>query len=133
MVLFARGLSRAGIDRQGVNVATHQFGGGSIDHPMSLHLRDPVEGGCRDGDVEVSAFARAGMADVPGAVVTNLEQGRMQGGLQRGPQPFHPFAHVGSFSWKPRISQNVVKAVKMKMAGRKNQVLSATQVASGNR
>src|SRR5690349_9404230 len=99
---------------------------------MSLHLRQPVERRRGDGDVKMPALACAGMADVPGTVVTYFQERRLQRRLQCRAQSFHAFAHVGSFSWNPRISQKVVMAVKTKIAGRKNQVLSATHVASGS-
>ena len=98
--LFLTGdLGRVRVNRQRVNIAAHQFGGGSIDHPMSFHRRHPLEGVRGDGDVEVAAFTRAGMTGMPGAVIADLEPGRMQRGFQRGAQEFNPRrAHEDSFS-----------------------------------
>ena len=70
-----------------MDVPAHEFSGGSIDHPMPLHLRHAVERGGGDGDVEMPAFARAGMADVPGAVVADFEQRRVQRLLERATHP----------------------------------------------
>ena len=86
----------ARVDRQGVDVAAHQFSGGSIDHSMSLYPGDTFEGRRDDGDVKMPALARAGMAGVFGAVVANFEQGRMERLLERGAQPFDPRAHTDS-------------------------------------
>ena len=76
--MFFENLRRPRVDRQRVNVPAHQFSGGSIDHPMSLYLRDALEGRRHDGDVEMAAFACAGVTGVFGAVVANLEQGGVQ-------------------------------------------------------
>src|SRR5262245_19928880 len=62
-------LSGPGVDRQGMDVLAHQFRGGSIDHPVHLHLSGALEGRGGDGHVEMAALARAGMADVLVAVV----------------------------------------------------------------
>ena len=83
---FQSGLSRARVDRQRVDVPAHQFGGGSIDHPVSLHRGHAGERRGRDLDVKMPAFARAGMAGMLGAVVADLEQ-RRAAGLQRRAQP----------------------------------------------
>src|SRR3954467_10723383 len=106
------------VDRQRGDVAAHQFSGGSIDHPMPLHLRQPGEGCGADGHVEMPAFARARMADVPGAVVTNLEQYGLQA-LQRGPQPFDALrAHdVLSLVSTPRRVHNTTVSVNTMATG----------------
>lgn len=70
-----------------MNVAAHQFSGRSIDHPVSFHRRHPVEGGSGNRHVKMAAFARAGMPRVFGAVVTDVEQRRVQCMLERGAQP----------------------------------------------
>ena len=127
------GLSRPRVDRQGVDIAAHQFSGGSIDHPVALHLRDALEGGGGNRDVKVSAFARTGMAGMPGTVVADLEQGRMQA-LQRRSQPLDARAHVGcsglSFSSWPRISQNTMATLNRKSRGIESQDLKSTQAFS---
>ena len=45
---------------------------------MPLYLREPGEGRGGNGDVEMAAFPRAGVAGVFGAVVADLEQRRVQ-------------------------------------------------------
>jgi len=77
-------------------VAAHQFSGGSIDHSMSLHPRDPFEGRRDNGDVEMAALARAGMTGMSGAVVADFEQRRMQRLLECGAQPVDARAHADS-------------------------------------
>ena len=70
-----------------MDVAAHQFGGGSIDHPMSFERGHAREAGGGDDDVEMAAFTRAGVAGVFGAVIADLEQRGMQGRFERGAQP----------------------------------------------
>ena len=79
-------LGRSRVDRQRVDVAAHQFSGGSIDHPVPFQRGDAGKARRRDHDVEMAAFASTGVAGVFRAVVANLEQGRVQGGLERCPQ-----------------------------------------------
>ena len=69
-----------------MDVAAHQFSGGSIDHPVSFQRGHAGEARGGDDDVEMAAFTRAGVAVMFRAVVANLEQGRMQGGFERGAQ-----------------------------------------------
>lgn len=123
------------VDRQRVDVAAHQFGGGSIDHPVSLHLRDPVED-CRGNDhVEMAALTRAGVADVLRAVVANLEPHGLQG-LQRRAQPFHPIAgrslahEARSLASRPRSAHNTTANVNTMAMGGAIQTLNNTQSAS---
>lgn len=63
---------------------------------MPLYLRDTLERGRHDGDVEMAAFARAGVTDVLGTVVADFEQGGVQRLLERGTQSFDPAAHADS-------------------------------------
>ena len=63
---------------------------------MSLYLRGTLERGRHDGDVEMAAFARAGMTRVLGAVVADFEQRGMQRLLERGTQSLDAGAHVDS-------------------------------------
>ena len=77
------GLRRARVNRQRMDVAAHQFSGGSIDHPMPFQRGNPGKARCRDYDVEMAAFASSGMAGVFRAVIANLEQAWMQGGFER--------------------------------------------------
>ena len=72
------GLRRASVNRQRMDVAAHQFSGGSIDHPVPFQRGNPGEAGGGDDDVEMAAFSRARVAFVLRAVIANLEQGRVQ-------------------------------------------------------
>ena len=96
---------------------------------MTLHLWDAIERGCGDGDVEMPAFARAGVPGVLRAVVANLQQGRVEGRLQGLAQLLDARVQVGSFGpfsfdSYPRSSPNGMNALNRTIAGRKNQVLS---------
>src|SRR5690348_6868241 len=119
------------IDRQRVDVAAHQFSGGSIDHPMALHLRPPGERGRGDGHVEMAALTRAGMPDVSGAVVADLEQDRLQG-LQGGPQPLDALRGHEALSLpnRPRSVHNTTASVNTMATGGAIQTLNSTQSAS---
>jgi hypothetical protein len=91
-----------------MDVAAHQFSGGSIDHPMPFERRDSGEARGGNYDVEMTAFACPGMTGVPRAVVTDFEQAWVQGGFERCTQPLHArtCAHgAGSFvksKWRSR-------------------------------
>ena len=63
---------------------------------MPLYLRDTLERGRHYGDVEMAAFARAGMAGMLGTVVADFEQGGVQRLLERGTQSFDAAAHADS-------------------------------------
>ena len=115
-----------------MDVAAHQFSGGSIDHPVPFQRGNAGEGRGRDDDVEMAAFARAGVAFVFRAVIANLEQGRMQGGFERGAQPLGARAHVDSSAptlsdQYPRSIQNMRPAVNTNTSGMIIQVLKNTQ------
>src|SRR5688572_35187 len=86
------------VDRQRVYVPAHQFGGGSIDHPMSFDRRHAGEGRGRNDHVEMAALARSCVSGVFGAVVANLEQRGMEFALQCLAQFFHA-GHVDSCDW----------------------------------
>ena len=72
-----------------MDVAAHQFGGGSIDHPMPFQRGDAGKLRRRDHDVEMAAFAGAGVAGMFGAVIAYFEQARVQGGFERGTKAVH--------------------------------------------
>ena len=121
------------VDRQRVNVAAHQFSGGSIDHPMALDAGDPVEGRRRDGDVEMAAFARTRVAGVTGAVVTDFEQGGMKLPLQDGAQARHArrLVHEAlSFPSAPRSIHSMRPMENTIATGGRIQTLKVTQSAS---
>ena len=134
MDFFVQELNGARVDRQRVNVLAHELGGGSIDHPMSLHLRHAVERGGGDGHMKMAAFARTGMADVFGAVVANLEQRRMQRILESGTQACDarrvthaPFSVLTA----PRNIRYPSPSVVTSANGVRIQTLKVTQSASG--
>ena len=79
-------LGRARVNRQRMDVAAHQFSGGSIDHPVPLQRGNAGEAGGGDDDVKMAAFPCARVAFVLRAVVADFEQGRVQGGFERRPQ-----------------------------------------------
>lgn len=111
---------------------THQFSGGSINHPVSLHLRGALEGRCDDGDVEMAAFPRTGMAGMLGAVVADLEQGRLQRLLERGPELFDPRAHAdlsGVVEGCWRMIQTTMPAMNTKASGIETKTLKFTQAS----
>ena len=113
MELFAKNSNRPGVYRERVDISAHQFGGGSIDHSMSLYLRDPVEHGRGDDHVEMAAFARPGMAGVLRAVVADFEHHGLQA-LQGRPQAIDPrrCAHeVLSLLKAPRMTHNTIAIV----------------------
>jgi len=114
-----------------MDAVAQQFSGGSIDHPMSLHLRQPGEGGGGNGDVEMPAFARTCMSDVFRAVIADLEQYGMQR-LQRGPQPLDAVhAHEGlSLANTPRSVHSTTASVNTIAMGGAIQTLKSTQSAS---
>lgn len=97
-----------------MDVPAHQFGGGSIDHPVPLDRRDTGERRRRDDHVEMAAFACAGMAGVLRTVVTDLEAHGMERRFERGPQPRDALGrHVGeSFvNRTSRSAQNIAASV----------------------
>ena len=69
-----------------MNVLAQKRGGGSIDHPMALYLRRAVEHRRGNDHVEMAALAGTGVTNMFGAVIANLEQGRVQRLLERGAQ-----------------------------------------------
>ena len=69
-----------------MDVAAHQFSGGSIDHPVPFQRGSAGESRRGDDDVEMTAFARTGVAFVLRAVVADFEQGRVQRGFERDAQ-----------------------------------------------
>jgi len=113
MELFAKNSNRPGVYRERVDVSAHQFGGGSIDHSMSLYLRDPVERGRGDGHVEMATFARAGVPGVLRAVVTDFERDGLQA-LQGRTQSIDArrCVHEGlSLVKAPRMTHNTIASV----------------------
>jgi len=85
MIFLVWKLNGPRVDRQRVYVPAHEFSGGSIDHPMTLHLRHPGERRSGNGHVEMTPFAGARMSNVLVAVIADFEQRGMQGRLQRCP------------------------------------------------
>ena len=82
-------LWRPRVYRQRMDVAAHQFSGGSIDHPMPFQRGNAGKARRRDHDVEMATFAGPGVAGMFGAVIANLEQARMQSGFERCTQTLH--------------------------------------------
>ena len=128
-MFFDEELDGSRVDRQRVNVPAHQFSGGSIDHSMPLHLREAREGRRDDGDVEMPALARAGVAGMFGTVVTNLEQRGMQRLFERGAQSLDAGAHADSLLGCPRMIQNTIPRVNTNNNGTATKVLKFTQAS----
>lgn len=116
-----------------MDVAAHQLGGGSIDHPMPLKCRDPGEAIRGNGDVEMPTFTRPGVAGVLRAVIADLESGGLQGLLQCRSQALHAGIHAGPAGVSRgacRNSPKMITAVNTKISGMMIQVLNVTQAAS---
>src|SRR5512142_415006 len=73
----------AGVDRQGVDAARHQFDQRIIYEPVPGDPAKALETRARDRDAEVAPLARARMADVLIAVVDDFERLRGQPRAQR--------------------------------------------------
>ena len=112
-----------------MDVAAHQFSGGSIDHPVPFQRGNPGEAGGGDDDVEMTPFARTGVALVLRAVIANLEQGRMQGGFERGAKPLGARGriHVGSRVSAPRIRYRMTPKRNTSASGNAIHTLNVTQ------
>ena len=118
-----------------MDVAAHQFSGGSIDHPVSLQRGDSGKARRRDHDVEMTAFASPGVAGMFGAVIAYLEQARMQGGFERCTQAFyarstHGADSLDSFMITLRSRYSAMPTMKIIARGTAIQTLKATQSAS---
>jgi len=130
------GLRRARVNRQRMDVAAHQFSGGSIDHPMPFQRGNAGKARRRDHDVEMATFASPGVAGVFGAVIANLEQTRMQSGFERCTQAIrsrtraHGADSFDSFENTPRSRYNTTPTMKIMAKGTAIQTLKVTQSAS---
>jgi len=97
---------------------------------MALHLRDPFEGGGGNGHVKMATFARAGVTNVPGAVVANFQQDRLQT-LQRRAQPFDSRGQdAPSLPKAPRSIQNRIASENTMATGGMIHTLNVTHSAS---
>jgi len=126
-------LRGARVDRQRVNITAHQFSGGSIDHPVPFYRSPPLECSGGNRDVEMATFASTRMAGMLGAVVTDLEQRRMQCVLERGAQPLDArggIHGVGPFLNRSRSNQKIMPNVKTRTTGKLIQTLKVTQADS---
>ena len=116
-----------------MDVAAHQLGGGSIDHPVPFERRNPGEAGRGDDHVEMAAFARARVAFVLRAVVADLEQGRVQGGFECQAQALSARAGAhgaDSLDSTPRNRYSKTPTMKIIAAGRAIQTLKKAHSCS---
>jgi len=118
-----------------MDVAAHQFGGGSIDHPMPFQRGDAGKPRRRDHDVEMATFAGAGVAGMFGAVIAYFEQAGMQGGFERCTKAFyarsaHGADSLDSFMNAPRTRYSAMPTMKIIARGTAIQTLKVTQSAS---
>lgn len=112
-----------------MDVAAHQFGGGSIDHPVAFHRASPGEGRGGDRDVEVAALTRAGVPRVLGAVIADVEARRPESRFERRAQSVGTLAHRGASGTSRRI-QKITPSVNTNASGSTTQALKVTQVDS---
>ncbi len=80
--------------------------------------------------MKVATFTRAGMADVPGAVVANLEQRGMQGALERRTQAVDARHEGLSLENTPRSVHSTTANVNTMATGGAIHTLNNTQSAS---
>ena len=114
-----------------MDVAAHQFSGGSIDHPVSFQRRNARKGGRGDDDVEMAAFPRSRVAFVLRTVVADFEQGRVQRGFEREAKAIRARGgHEGSLVSTPRSKYRMMPKRKTRASGNEIQTLKVTQSAS---
>lgn len=71
-------------DAECVDAVAHQRRDSRIDHPVPLELRAPGEGRGHQRDAVMTAFARASVTGMPGAVVDHLDGLRRERLLEGG-------------------------------------------------
>ena len=110
----------------------HLCGEELVDLPMALEGPATLKLRGNDGHHEVSAArGRSGMTGMFGAVVADLEQGRVQRGLERDSKAVGArHAHEGSLANAPRSRYRMTPNRKTMASGMEIQSLNLTQSAS---
>lgn len=96
---------------------------------MPLYLRDSLEGGRDDDDVEMAAFPGPRMSGVFGAVVADLEPCGAQSLFERGAQSVDARVHVDSRAGCWRMIQTMTPARYTNVSGTTTKDLKLTQVS----